>query len=172
MTAEEIRQLYDYNLWANHRILDACSALTQQQFAQRIESSFPSVRETLVHICAAEWIWLERWLGRSPGTEEWEQFGRELTDFARLRTYWADREGKLKSFVAALTPERLAAPFQIRTVAGKIYIQPLWQMLQHLVNHGSYHRGQVTMMLRQLGANPIGTDLITFYRDRQAQAAS
>lgn len=168
MTPEQMRLLYEYNAWANHRTLDACAALTPEQFAQRIESSFPSVRETLVHIVAAEWIWLERWQGRSPAADEWRNFGRDLSDLGRVRAYWTELEARLMDFVASVTPERLAGAFEIRTTDGTPYTQPLWQMMQHLANHGTYHRGQVTTMLRQLGAKPVATDLIAFYRQRAA----
>lgn len=172
MNIDDIRSLYDYNQWANRRTLDACAGLTQAQFTQRIESSFPSLRETLVHICAGEWIWLERWLDRTPPTEEWKNFGNDLTDFPKLRVFWDGRDAKLMQFVGSLSPEKLAAPLEIRTTDGTLYVQPLWQQMQHLANHGTYHRGQVTMMLRQLGAKPVPLDLIRFYRERQSQATA
>src|SRR5437868_10212520 len=68
MTPEEVRILYDYNAWANHRELDAASALTPELFTKPLGSSFSSVRDTLAHICGAEWIWLERFQGRSPAS--------------------------------------------------------------------------------------------------------
>jgi uncharacterized damage-inducible protein DinB len=166
MTPDDIRLLYEFNAWANRRTLGACAALSESQFTQRIESSFPSVRDTVVHICAAEWIWLERWKGRSPAKAEWAEFAKGFTGLQSLRDYWAGLEAKQKEFAAALTPEVLARPQEIRALDGTPYTQPLWQMMQHVVNHGSYHRGQVTMMLRQLGAKPIDTDLIIFYRER------
>ena len=68
MTPEEMRMLYDYNAWANHRAMDAASKLTAEQFVQPMGSSFASVRDTLAHIYGAEWIWLERFQGRSPSS--------------------------------------------------------------------------------------------------------
>ena len=169
MTPEDVRLLYEFNSWANRRMLEACAALSESQFTQHIEASFPSARETVVHICAAEWIWLERWKGRSPVKSEWDEFARNFTGLQSVRDYWAGLEAKQREFVAGLTPESLARPHEIRTLDGTLYTQPLWQMMQHLANHSTYHRGQVTMMLRQLGAKPVGTDLITFYRQRAAQ---
>ncbi len=171
MTLEDIRALYDFNVWANHRTLDACGALTAAQFAQRIESSFPSVRDTLTHILAAEWIWLERWKGRSPVKAEWDEFAKQFSDFAALRGWWEKHERRQLEFVAGITAEQLARPHEIRTLDGTPYTQPLWQMMQHVANHSTYHRGQITMMLRQLSAKPVDTDLITFYRERSAAAA-
>ena len=85
MTPEEMRTLYDYNAWANHRSLDAAANLTSEQFTKPMGSSFWSVRDTLAHICGAEWIWLERFQGRSPaslagyfGVRGCGQFAREV----------------------------------------------------------------------------------------------
>lgn len=171
MTPEGIRLLYDYNAWANHRTLDVCAALSPEQFAKRIESSFPSVRDTLTHILAAEWIWLERWKGRSPVKAEWDEFAKKFGDFAGLRAHWSEHERQQMEFVAGVTADRLSRSQEIRTLDGTPYTQPLWQMMQHLANHSTYHRGQVTMMLRQLGAKPVSTDLIAFYRESGAAAA-
>ena len=66
MTPEEIRTLFAYDAWANGRTLDACAALTPEQFTRDLGSSFRSVRDTLAHILGAQWIWLERFHGRSP----------------------------------------------------------------------------------------------------------
>ncbi len=164
MTSEEIRLLYDYNSWANHRILNACGALTDEQFTRDLGSSFRSVRDTLAHILGAEWLWLERWWhGISPAAlPKADQF----PNLASLRHRWAEIESDLLRFVASLSSERLTAVQSYRNTEGKGYSQPLGEMLQHLVNHGSYHRGQITTMLRQLGAKPISTDLIVFYRER------
>jgi uncharacterized damage-inducible protein DinB len=66
MTPEEMSLLYDFNAWANHRTIDAVATLTPEQFTKPMGSSFSSVRDTLAHICGGEWVWLERFLGRSP----------------------------------------------------------------------------------------------------------
>ncbi len=166
MTSEEMRLLYDYNSWANRRILDVCAALTDEQFTRDLASSFRSVRDTLAHIMGAEWIWLERWRGSSPGAlPKADQF----PNLASLRQRWAELESDLLRFVASLSQEALTGALSYRTFDGKPQSQPLWQMLQHLANHGSYHRGQVTTMLRQLGAKPVSTDLIGFYRELSSQ---
>lgn len=167
MHVHYIQLLYEFNSWANHRILDACAPLTPEQFTKDLGASFPSVRDTLAHIYGAEWIWLERWNGRLPSGLP---SAADFPDLASLRARWAERERELHAFVSALTNEKLNAELETRTLDGTRYAQPLWQMMQHLVNHGSYHRGQVTVMLRQLGHKAVSTDLIRFYRERGATA--
>jgi uncharacterized damage-inducible protein DinB len=159
MTPEEIRSLYDYNAWANHRVLDACEALAEEQFARNLGASFPSARDTLVHIMGAEWVWLERWNGRSPNSVPWTD---AFTHAAEVRTRWAGIERNLLDFVAAVAAPDLGRVVEYCNVHGHRFAYPLQSMLQHLVNHGTYHRGQVTSMLRQLGAEPRPTDLLRY----------
>jgi len=169
MTPEEIRVLYDYNAWANHRELDAASALTPEQFVKPLGSSFSSVRDTLAHICGAEWIWLERFQGRSPSSlPDTTQF----TDVPGLRTHWDQLEARLLTFVRGLRQTDLDRVLEYKTLKFGVYQNPLWQSMQHVVNHGTYHRGQVTTMLRQQGAQPILTDLMHFYRERATAAGA
>jgi uncharacterized damage-inducible protein DinB len=149
-------------------MLDACAALAPEQFTRDLGSSFRSVRDTLAHIIGAEWLWLERFQGRTPGgLPSADQFA----DLASLRARWAQFEAELLSYVNGLTPADLERSFDYKDLKGNPHSNMLWQTLQHLANHGTYHRGQVTTLLRQLGAKPVGTDLIGFYRERAAQAA-
>jgi uncharacterized damage-inducible protein DinB len=169
MNVEDFRLLYDYNTWANQRTLGACAALDDEQFTRDLGSSFRSVRDTLVHIAGAQWIWLERWHGRSPNAA---LVARDFPNLEAVRRRSAELERDLLDYVASLTPEDLQRVIAYTTMAGVAGRQPLWQMLQHLANHSTYHRGQVTTMLRQLGSKPTGTDLTTFYREREPQAGS
>jgi uncharacterized damage-inducible protein DinB len=169
MDIETLRTLFEFNSWADQRTLESCAALTPEQFTRDLNSSFHSVRDTLVHIFGAEWLWLERWQGRMPTALPWAP---NFLDHSSVGARWVEVDSDLRQFVAGLKPEDIGRSFQVRTTSGGLYTQPLWQMMQHLVNHGSYHRGQVATMLRQLGAKPVATDLILFYRERLAQPAN
>lgn len=169
MTPEKMRLLYDYNAWANRRSLDAAASLTTEQFLEPLGSSFGSVRDTLAHICGAEEIWLERFNGRSPSSFLDSSLFNDITS---LRAYWSPLEQNLLSFARNLTQSGLDRVMEYKTMKFGVYSNPLWQSMQHLVNHGTYHRGQVTTLLRQLGAQPILTDLMHFYRERAASSAS
>ena len=163
MSPTEIQQLYDYNAWANRRSLAAAEKLKPEDFIKALGSSFSSVRDTLAHIYGAEWIWLERFQGRSPATLP---NVTEFEDLASLRERWLEQEQRLLAFVGGLTQSDLDRGMEYKTLKFGVYRNPLWQSMQHVVNHGTYHRGQVTTMLRQLGAEPILTDLMHFYRER------
>jgi uncharacterized damage-inducible protein DinB len=169
MTPQEMRTLFDYNAWANRRSIEAAAALTAEKFVQPMGSSFGSVRDTLAHIWGAEWIWLERFQGRSPSSlPDTTQF----QDMASLRERWDELEARLLGFVRGLSQADLERVFEYKTLKFGVYRNPLWESMQHLVNHGTYHRGQVTTLLRQLGAQPIATDLMHFYRERATAAGA
>jgi uncharacterized damage-inducible protein DinB len=169
MTPEEVRSLYDYNAWANHRSLDGAATLATEQFVKPMGSSFSSVRDTLAHIYGAEWLWLERFQGRSPASLP---DGTQFADVASLRERWNEHEGRLLSFVRGLKQADLDRVMEYKTLKFGVYRNPLWQSMQHLVNHGTYHRGQVTTMLRQLGGQPVLTDLMHFYREQAVAAGA
>ena len=169
MDIQDFRTLYSYNSWANHRTLDSCASLTPEQFTRDLGSSFRSVRDTLVHILGAEWFWLERWHGRVPAGLP---VAADFPDFESVRRRWSEVERDLADYMASLTPEDLQRVLTFKTLAGVPYSQPLWPCLQHLANHGTYHRGQIAALLRQLGAKAVSTDLIGFYREQSAKASA
>lgn len=167
MTRQDILGLYEYNAWANTRALDSVEPLTPDQFLRDLGNSFPSVRDTLAHILGAEWIWLCRWHGESPprGLP-----AAEFPTLASLRDRFSGIERERLAFLMGLTEERLAQPMAYKDLAGNAHTLPLVHSLQHVVNHGTYHRGQVTTLLRQLGAKPVSTDLSRFHLDQASRA--
>jgi uncharacterized damage-inducible protein DinB len=169
MTPNEMALLYEFNAWANRRILRAVAAVKQEEFLRPMGSSFGSLRDTLTHIYGGEWVWLERFQGRSPASFP---DAAEFQDVASLGERWEELEGRLLGFAWSLTQEDLNRVMEYKTFKFGVYCNPLWQSMQHLVNHGSYHRGQVTTLLRQLDAQPVLTDLMHFYRERAAAAGA
>ncbi|MGH9200675.1 MAG: DinB family protein [Vicinamibacterales bacterium] len=156
---QAIQGLYRYNRWANSRILEALAHLTSEEFARDLGSSHPSVRATSLHIVWAEWIWLQRWNGVSP------EVVFDAADFPNLddvRARWSGVDIEQRTFLDALTDERLLAVVRYVNLKGETWQYPLWRQMCHVVNHSTYHRGQLTTMLRQLGARPIATDLLVF----------
>jgi len=158
--------MLDYHYWARDRVLAAVEALTPEQLARDLGNSFPSVRDTLAHIVAAEWAWLSRWRGQSPTAL---RAASDFPDLAAVRREWTELEPQVRGFAAGLGEQGVERIFEYRLLSGATGASPFWQMLQHVVNHASYHRGQITTMLRQLGvAPPKSMDMITFYRERPA----
>lgn len=164
MTDDEMNALLDYHYWARDRMLAALGLLTSEQFAQPIESSFQSIRDTVVHIMSAESVWYSRWCGNPQGLLSSDAF----RDVASLSSAWSDLEHGVRAFFQELGADRIETRINYKSLNGQQHSSSFAQMLQHVVNHASYHRGQVTTMLRQIGAKPPeSTDLITFYRARE-----
>jgi len=164
MNREDLRLLVDYHYWARDRVLDAVEALTPDQFTRDMGSSFRSVRDTLAHFYSAEWAWCSRWNGQSPTAHVSPE---SFPDVATLRTSWAELEGNVRAVLDRMGGQGLDRVIEYSMFNGEPRASVFWQMVQHVVNHASYHRGQVTTMLRQLGATPPQSmDLITFYRTR------
>jgi uncharacterized damage-inducible protein DinB len=163
MNLQDTRNLIAFHYWARNRMLDALELLSAEQFTREVGGSFGSIRNTVVHTFSAERVWLSRWKEESPaGMLPPESF----PDVTTVRRQWTDHEAKLRSFFDAAGEEGIQRVIAYKNLAGMESQNILWQMLQHVVNHASYHRGQVTTLLRQLGAAPPkATDLIAFYRE-------
>jgi uncharacterized damage-inducible protein DinB len=159
MDLETIRELYEYNRWANARSLQAASTASPADFTKEVGGSFASLRGTLAHVYGAEWIWLERWRGASPRKLP---FALDFPDVETIRSRWQDVEREQREFLDALDPARLAEVVSYVNLKGESFAYPLGRMLQHVVNHSTYHRGQVATLLRQLGATPLSTDLLLY----------
>ena len=164
MTVQDLRTLLDYHYWARDRMLDAVQRLTPDEYSRDMKSSFRSVRETVVHIYFAEWAWHSRWVGHSPTA----RLSADLfPDVPAIRATWIEHEAKMRGFLESLGEAGVSRQIDYKMISGEPGRSVFWHMLQHVVNHASYHRGQVTTMLRQLGAAPPRSmDLIGFYRER------
>jgi len=152
-----LKELFAHNYWARDRQLQTCAALTGEQFLRPLGNSFPSVRDTLAHLVAVEWLWLERWRGRS---------ARALPppeDFPTLEAVcerWHAVEREMQEYLAALPEDLLEQPMTCTSTRGNTWTYALWRMMVHLLEHQTYHRGQVTALLRQLGVEPPKVDFL------------
>ena len=162
MNVAEIRSLYAYNEWANARLFLAAAQLDQTVFAEPRGSSFSSIRDTLAHIATSEWVWLRRWRGESPAAvPEWGSLERATALTQKLSEIETDRA----EFLRGLQDGDLARPLSYRNLKGEEYSQPLVDQLLHVVNHSTYHRGQIATLSRQAGFPAPATDLIVFKRE-------
>ena len=164
MNLAYLQTLLDYHYWARDITLDAVTELPHEKFLQPVESSFKSLRDTVAHIYAADLVWYKRWMGTSTSLIPYDQF----PDATSIRTAWKDLETDVRQFVDNLGEECVHRVWDYKLLSGAPDTAPFWQMLVHVVNHAAYHRGQVTTLLRQLGAPPPKpTDMIAFFRTRR-----
>lgn len=168
MTADEVRELFRYNTWASRRVFDVAAQLPPEHYAKDLGSSFGGIHGTLAHITAAERVWLDRWLG---------QPGKLLgpADFAGLPAVvalWEAVEAERTPFLDSLDDRRLEDPITARSSGGGTYVNTLRETVLHVVEHSSYHRGQVITLLRQLGHTPPppSYNLMGYFRERARRA--
>ncbi len=168
MHTSDIRTLLDYTFWARDRVLDAAEQLTPEQFTRPMGNSFSSIRDTLVHLYGADWIWTAR-LEQGPAPTAFPA-AEDYPSVAALRTAWADVERRLRTFADALVDADVSRVLAFKTINYGDAKGEIGHIVQHVVNHGTYHRGQVTTMLRQLGApGPKPLDLIFYYREKNSE---
>ena len=159
MMLELIQTLYRYNAWANARILDTATRLTAEQFRASGGASYDSLRDTLVHAVSAQWIFLERWRGRSPRAM---LDARQFPDLTSLRGQWDGVERETEAFLAELSDARLVRDLEYTNTEGERWTYPLWQQMIHQVNHATQHRSEAAVMLTQFGHSPGWLDFLYF----------
>src|SRR5215213_2409539 len=166
MNLSDIENLFNYTEWANERALQAAEMLPDEGLRRDVGISHKSIFGTLVHMAGAEWIWLERWHGRSPAKDEaWSRWSTEsCSDLARLKERWTELVEQRARYVSELDEARLDTELQFKLLSGDQSSMRLVDQMQHVVNHATLHRGQVVGMIRQLGIDPPSTDLLFFLR--------
>jgi uncharacterized damage-inducible protein DinB len=154
-----IRSLYQYNVWANHRILVESSKLTLEQFLAPAGLSYPSIRDIMVHTMGAEWIWLSRWKGTSPSA----MF--EAIDFPNLLSIqmrWEPIELETQQFIGQLNPLQLGEVVSYVNTRNETWAYPLWQQMIHQVNHATQHRSECAVILSHFSFSPGDLDFLVY----------
>ena len=171
MNRSDLERIFDYTEWANGLALSAAAELSAENLRRDFNISHGSIFGTLLHMAGAEWIWLERWHGRSPAkAEAWSLWTTEsCVDLAALNERWRDVIDRRARFLAEVDESRLAAELPFKLLSGDPSSLPLVDQMQHVANHATLHRGQVVGMIRQLGLAPPSTDLL-FYLRREIPA--
>jgi uncharacterized damage-inducible protein DinB len=166
MNLSDIRHLFDYTEWANALAMQAAGKLSDENLRRDFGISHGSIFGTLLHMAGAEWIWLERWHGRSPlKAEAWSLWTKEsCADLNALDGRWREIVDRRARFVASLEEERLAAELGFTLLSGDASSMPLVDQMRHVGNHATMHRGQVVGMMRQMGIEPPSTDLLFYLR--------
>ena len=154
----QTRQLLLYTLWADRTCLDAARGVDPEALTRDAGVSFGSLLGTLSHILGSQRRWLARFTGQQATADD-----PAFPDLEGLAAGWSETAAELEFFLASLTAEQLAAEITWVDSEGPVYTKPLWQPVCHMVNHSTYHRGQVVSLMRQLGYEPPETDLIRFF---------
>jgi uncharacterized damage-inducible protein DinB len=151
-----------YNVWANGLLLPLMAALPSEKQHQQIESSFSSLFRTVLHMLDAESVWWQRLKLQENIVWPSDSFAGGMNELAALLQ---KQDKQWQEWIMQASEPMLQHQFIYQNSKKESFKQPVWQMLQHLFNHNTYHRGQWVTMLRQVGAEKIpGTDYILWCR--------
>jgi uncharacterized damage-inducible protein DinB len=163
LSASTACDLILYTLWADRQVLQAVRQANQEDLTRDTGVSFGSILGTLAHILGAQRMWLSRFSGKPLNRVP------SIEDFPTLPAWiagWEETAASLEVFLASLSDEQLAAPVTWTNTRGVTATRPLWQPVAQLVNHSTYHRGQVVSLLRQMGYAVPSTDLIYYFLEQ------
>ena len=160
MLTETIRDYYAYAQWANNRVLQQASNLTEEQFFISDLDSVWSIHDTLVHMLAGQEVWLQRWQGKSGATLSTDT---RFANVPALQESWIALDGRTNAFLDELIDEKLTAPSTYRNYRGDVVTTPLWKQMLHQGNHQTYHRGEVAALLSRFGHSPGDIDYSRYF---------
>jgi uncharacterized damage-inducible protein DinB len=168
MTVDDLKRRYDYGYWANRKLFAVIETLSPDQFTQNVAGSYGSICNTLVHVMSAESGWIDRCGGPTRGDA---LKAEDFPTFASLTEQWALVEGYAREFLGTLNDDDLERIVEFTLGAAGKRAMPLGQLLEHGVNHGVHHRGQVALLLRVLGHTPGNFDLLFYDAEKRAARA-
>ncbi len=158
-----IQQFWDYNYWANKRLLAKADELSADQLTEKLPTMWDSILRTMAHVMGAEWAWRQRIQeGISPAA----LLDRgQFSTLDVLRQRWTEEEAAMRAYLDGLTDADLTAPIHYKNTRGETFNRPLWQLLLHVVNHGTQHRSEVALYLTNYGMSPGDMDFNLYLND-------
>lgn len=166
MNIQDILTIYDYNYWANNRILSASKKVTKKQFLAPANFPFGGLRGTLVHILDAEFGWRIFFQ-----QNDWSTPELKAADFPTLAAVQAraDQEEKeMRAYLATLRDEDMSSHKHYTNEKGELRDRILWHCLYHVVNHGTQHRSEAAALLTDYDASPGDLDFTVFLHSSKA----
>ncbi len=159
---ELLRRYAAYTIWANQKLFDCIRDLPEEQLDREIISSFSSIRKTMLHMWDAESGWWQRMKMQERIVFPNEFFKGTMQELA---SGLLQQSKQWEEWVAGASDLSLEHVFQYQNTKREVFKMPVYQMVHHVFNHGTYHRGQLVNMLRQLGTDKIpSTDFSTWTR--------
>ena len=163
LTPEYLTYLFAYNQWANNRVLNNASELFLKDLKKKHGHSWGSIHDVLVHMMSAEWIWLRRLQGHSPKGLLSPQ---EFSTIESIRTRWSTIASNQLAFIRDQDEQSLMLHVSYRNTAGKAFTLKVWQILVHVANHATHHRGELAAMFAVLDAPHDEEDWLFFFLER------
>lgn len=166
---KHIDMIWEYNYWANRRLLDRAEGLTQEQLTEHADYMWDTVLRTMTHVLSAEWIWRQRVQEGVSPTQIWDR--SKFGTLAELRAAWEEEEAAMRGYLDGLIEADLNRVISYKNAAGEAFQRPLWQLLTHVVNHGTQHRSEVALALTNYELSPGDMDITLYLTQLEAQEA-
>jgi uncharacterized damage-inducible protein DinB len=163
MNQRDVLILFEYNYWANGRVLRAAEKVRPEEYVAPARLSHGSLRGALVHTLGAEVVWRVRCQEGVSHTALLSE--TDLPTLDALRERWQREERAMRSYLASVTDDLLAHTVKYKNLQGAPFETVLWQILAHVVNHGTQFRGEAAVALTEYGCSPGNLDLIAFLRE-------
>lgn len=162
---DHLMHVFEYVRWADHRQMDACRSVPAANYMHDYGFSFRTVHDTIVHMLAAQQVWLTRWEGRGPV----KMLDRhDLPDLESVRVHWGALHAQVGDFLHRQSPAALARNVEWTTQEGKFYTLPLGHCVQHCLDHATYHRGQLNSLIKLAGGTPTRVMYYLYLLDQGA----
>jgi uncharacterized damage-inducible protein DinB len=163
---EYFQQAYDYTCWANHRYLKVAEGLTDEELHRRQGHSWDDVHGVLVHVLSSESVWLQRWRGESPKKH---LDPKDFPTLPSLKERWAQAEAEMRLFIESQSGDSLQSLIAYSNFKGETFRVPLWQMLMHVVNHETHHRGELAAMFALMNVPHPEEEVIQYFLSLSGQ---
>jgi uncharacterized damage-inducible protein DinB len=162
MNKKYFTELADYNIWSDNKAIEWLNQINDEQWNQVINSSFSSIRQTAIHIVSARKIWIDFWQSVPNPVYLSAEFKGTKEDLIEI---WKTASVHLKAFMEEYPEENYCRQISLKKPNGEAEQMEFWRTFPHMINHATYHRGQLVTLLRQAGFTKFSsTDLFTFYR--------
>jgi uncharacterized damage-inducible protein DinB len=165
-TREYIQSAFNYMYWANKRYLVVAESLTGKQLLKKQGHSWGDVYSVLLHMLSSETVWLRRWQGDSP---KGHLDPNDYPTLTAVKEKWVQVEREMRAFVDRQTEESLLLEIHYTNFAGLALHVPLWQMLMHVPNHETHHRGELAAMFAILEVPHPEDEVIQYFLDLSGQ---
>ncbi len=165
---EYLKQAYDYMYWATGRYFAVAQGLSDDQLHRSLGHSWDDVHATLLHMMSSEWVWFQRWHGTSP---KGHLTKADYPTLAALKKRWGEIETQMRAYLDEQSEESLRAEIRYTNFRGESFRVPLWQMLAHIVNHETHHRGELAAMYAVLGVAHPEDEMIQYFLNASGQKA-
>ncbi len=163
---EYIQQIYDYTYWANQRYFAIAAGLTEEQLHRQQGHSWGDVHALLVHMMSSEWVWLQRWHGQSPAGHLNKD---DYPTLAVLKDQWGKVESEMRAFIEAQSEQSLLSKIAYHNFRNENFQVPLYQMLMHIANHETHHRGELAGMFALMNVDHPEEELIQYFLNLSGQ---